>query len=102
MADSYIEKIVKKILEVAHPEQIILFGSRALNSSMVSSDYDILVIEGHVHRRNLAKEIYRSMVGFEHPVDIVVVHPEDVERNKDNPYSVISDAIKDGKLLYAR
>src|SRR2546428_7345737 len=68
-----IDELVRRIVEVAHPLRIILFGSAARGVMGPDSDIDVLVIvpEG-THRRRTAQHIYRHMIGFPLAVDVVV------------------------------
>ncbi len=51
-------EIVKKVVEEAVPDKIILFGSRAKGEWAKDSDYDIFVLKsGVVHKRKLARRI---------------------------------------------
>jgi predicted nucleotidyltransferase len=96
-----LSKIIDRIVSVAHPEKIILFGSRARNDSSTFSDIDLLIVKRGVHRRKLAFEIYRNLIGVGCPVDLVVVTPEDIEKYGDSPSLIIHPALKEGKVVYA-
>lgn len=96
-----IEAIVRRIVEVARPEKIILFGSGARGEMGPNSDVDLLVIKsGRFHRGQLTEKIYMNLYGSEEAVDVVVVTPEEVERHRDTHCLVISPALKEGKVLY--
>ena len=97
-----LDEIVQRIVEVAQPEKIILFGSAAKGEMGPNSDVDILVIKSGVHRRRLAQTIYVNLVGVGQAVDVVVVTPEDVERYKDSFALVIEPALREGKVVYAQ
>lgn len=98
-----LEEIVRRVVKVARPEKIVLFGSGARETSSTHSDLDLLVITpGGIHRGRMTEEIYMSMKGVGQAVDIVVVTQEDVERYGDNPYLVIHPALRDGKVIYER
>ena len=97
-----LDEIVQRIVEVAQPEKIILFGSAAKGEMGPNSDVDILVIKSGVHRRRLAQTLYVNMVGVGQAVNIVVVTPEDVERYKDSFALVIEPALREGKVVYAQ
>src|SRR5947209_10534677 len=84
-----LEEIIRRIVEVAQPEKIILFGSAARGTMGPNSDLDLLVVKAGVHRRRLAQAIYYRLVGVAQAVDVVVVTPEDVERYRDVPALVI-------------
>jgi uncharacterized protein len=98
---SVLADIIRRVVEVAHPEKIILFGSAARGAMGRNSDVDLLVVKkGKFHRRQLAARIYRRLDGVEAAVDIVVVTPEDVERYRDTPFLVIYPALREGKVVY--
>jgi predicted nucleotidyltransferase len=97
-----LDEIVRRIVEVAQPEKIILFGSAARGEMGPHSDVDLLVVKSGVHRRRLAQAIYMRLFGVGQAVDVVVVTPEDIERYKDSFALVIQPALREGKVLYAR
>ncbi|MFQ5615692.1 MAG: nucleotide sugar dehydrogenase [Anaerolineales bacterium] len=97
-----LDDIVQRVVEVAQPEKIILFGSVARGKMRPDSDIDLLVVKSGVHRRRLAQAIYMSLLGAERAVDVVVVTPEDIERYKDSFSLVIEPALREGKVIYAQ
>jgi len=46
--------VIRRIVEIAQPEKIILFGSAARGEMGPHSDVDLLVVKSGVHRRKLA------------------------------------------------
>jgi len=96
-----LDELVQRIVRVAHPRRIILFGSAATGRMGPDSDLDVLVVmPDGVHRRQTAKHIYRALSGLGVPKDIVVVTEEDVRLYGENPSLVIYPALKEGKELY--
>jgi len=100
-SEETLNEIIRRIVEVAQPEKIILFGSAARGEMGPHSDVDLLVVKSGVHRRNLAKAIYRNLLGVGQAVDIIVVTPEDIERYGKCPALVIEPALREGKVVYA-
>lgn len=49
------EEIVHRIVEMIHPQKIILFGSRVRGDARPESDIDILVIAGSVVLKGCSK-----------------------------------------------
>ena len=95
-------EIVRRIVRVAAPERIVLFGSAARGEAGPNSDVDLLVIKrGSYHRGQLTDAIYRSLIGVDRAVDVVVVTPDDVERYRDSPGLVIAPALREGRVVYA-
>lgn len=95
-----LSKIIRRIVEVAQPEKIILFGSAARGEMGPTSDVDLLVIKSGVHRRHLAQRIYRNLIGVGQAVDIVVATPEDLDRYGDSIGLIYKPALREGKVLY--
>jgi predicted nucleotidyltransferase len=97
-----LDEVVRRVVDVAQPDRIILFGSAARGEMGPDSDLDLLVVKAGVpHRRRLAQQIYLALFGIAVSVDIIVVSPEDIEAFKDKVGTIIGPALKDGKLLYA-
>ncbi len=99
--DKSLREIVRRIVEVAQPERIILFGSAVRGTTRPDSDVDLLVVKRGAHRRKVAGEIYMRLIGVGRAVDVVVVTPEDIERFGDSPALVIEPALREGKVIYA-
>ena len=99
---SALDDAIARIVKVAQPDRIILFGSAVRGTTNADSDLDFLVIKrGVPNRRHLAQAIYRALVGIPVPVDIVVVTPEDVETFKDGVATIIGPALREGREVYA-
>jgi predicted nucleotidyltransferase len=97
-----LDKIIQRIVAVAQPEKIILFGSAARGEMGRNSDIDLLVVKSGVHRRRLAQAIYMNLFDVGQAVDVVVATPEDVERYKDSFALVIEPALREGKVVYVQ
>ena len=93
-------EIVRRIVEVAEPEKIILFGSTARGDARPDSDMDFLIIKSTSNRWALDDRIRHALFGVKVSVDLVVATPEDVERYKDSHAVVIKPALKDGVVVY--
>src|SRR5215218_11364550 len=100
--DEALAEIIRRIVRVAAPERIVLFGSAARGKAGPDSDLDLLVIKpGCYHRGRLTDAIYRSLIGVGRAVDVVVVTPEDVDRYRDAQALVIAPALREGRVVYA-
>jgi len=98
-----LQAIVDTILQVARPERIILFGSRAQVRAQAESDYDFLVVvRGIRNEREVSRRIYRALldnkVGV--AVDVVVVNAGTLEQHKDSPFYVYRQALREGRVFY--
>jgi predicted nucleotidyltransferase len=96
------EELVRRIVTAVHPQRIILFGSTARGEMNRESDIDVLVVASEdSHRRKTAQTIYRGLLGFGLPVDVVVAIPSDLEKYENSPCLVYRDALREGRELYA-
>lgn len=100
--DEIVSRVVDRIISIASPAKIILFGSMARGDSGPDSDLDLLVVvPPDRHRRKTAQAIYRSLVDIGTAVDVVVVTTEDLARYREHPGMVIRTAVDEGRELYA-
>ena len=95
-----LDDIIRRIVEVAQPEKIILFGSAARGDMNRHSDVDLLIIKEGVGALDLMDQIYRNLRGVGAAVDAIVVSTRDVERYKDSHALVIKPALREGKVVY--
>jgi predicted nucleotidyltransferase len=95
-------EIVRRIVEVAKPETIILFGSAARDQMGPNSDVDLLVIKrGKFDRGLVTEQIYMNMHGAPEAVDVVVISLEDLARYRHAKALVIAPALAEGRVVYA-
>lgn len=102
-----LQEIVHRIVAAAHPEQIILFGSRARDEAREDSDVDLLVIESEPFgpQRTRLGEIGRleSAIGrISLATDLLVYSRSEIEQWRNSTHHVISRALREGRVLYAR
>ena len=91
---------IKRVVEAAQPEKIVLFGSAARGTMGPDSDLDLLVIKsGKFNRHRVTTAIYRNLRGAI-GVDALVVTPEEVERYRDTHCLVICPALREGKVVF--
>jgi predicted nucleotidyltransferase len=90
-----------RVVEVAQPEKIILFGSAARGEMGPHSDVDLLVIKrGKFHQGHVTGEIYMNLHGVGQAVDVILVTPEQVEQYRHAHFLVIAPALREGKEVY--
>jgi len=96
-----LNEIIRRIVEVARPDRIILFGSAARQEMGPDSDIDLLVVKSGVHHRgHLAEQIYLGLFGVPGSVDVIVVSPEDLDRFRDRVGTIIRPALQEGREVY--
>ena len=97
---SDVEEVVRRIVDAAQPEKIILFGSAARGEMGPHSDLDILVVKSGADHWGLSSEIRRALRGVNAAVDLVVATPEDLERYKDSQPLVYKPALREGRVVH--
>ena len=95
-----LEEIIRRIVEVAHPEKIILFGSAARGELGRHSDVDLLVVKDADDPWTVVGDIYGNLRGIGVAVDVIVVTPAQLERYKDCHALVIKPALREGRVVY--
>jgi len=99
--DDILKEIIKRVVDVAHPERIIMFGSAARGEMGPNSDVDLLVIKnGEYDQSLLAGDIYMNLHGIKQAVDVILVTPEQIERYRNTHCLIIAPALKEGMEIY--
>jgi len=97
-----LNEIIRRIVGVANPEKIIMFGSAARGQMGRNSDVDLLVVKGgRYDKGRLTEKIYMNLHGSGEAVDVIVVTPQEVERYRDTRCLVIAPALREGRVVYA-
>ncbi|MBF0608005.1 MAG: nucleotidyltransferase domain-containing protein [Candidatus Magnetobacterium sp. LHC-1] len=96
-----VNEIVRRILTVASPGKVILFGSAATGGMTSHSDIDLLVVEADLdNRRQEYVHIRRALRGMGYPFDIFFISAEWFEQSKDVIGGIAYPANKHGKVIY--
>ena len=91
--ETLLDEIVRRVLAVARPDRIILFGSAASGQMTKGSDIDLLVVEpAPSNTRELS---------VEYPVDVIVMRTERFERTKRVVGGIAYPANRYGRVIYA-
>jgi len=101
ISPTLVSEIVKRILEVAEPQRIILFGSAATGRMTKDSDIDLLVLESAPgDTRAESVRLRQAMRGLGYPFDIIVMAVERFEESKDVIGGIAYPAHKYGQVIY--
>ena len=101
--DELIAEVVRRIVEVADPDKIILFGSHARGEAGSRSDLDILVIKNSdVPRWDRSGKIYYALRKIMVPMDILVYTQDEVHDWSQVKRAFVTTAVREGKVLYER
>lgn len=101
--ESVVKEIVHRILSVAAPDKIILFGSAATGTMTRDSDIDLLILIVEAEPGDQRKESVRlreTLIGLGYPFDIIVISSEWFEESKGVIGGIAYPANKYGKVIY--
>ena len=96
-----LNEVVRRVLTVARPDRIILFGSAASGQMTKDSDIDLLVVEPEpANTRDRSVRIRRALGDVEYPVDVIVMSSERFEETKNIIGGIAYPAQKYGRVLF--
>jgi predicted nucleotidyltransferase len=99
--DDLLKKVIERILTVAKPQYIILFGSAATGVMTRDSDVDLLVVErGFESQREESTRLRKALGDLGIPVDVFAITPERFEETKGVIGGLAYPANKYGKVIY--
>ena len=96
-------EIARVIGEAARARRVILFGSAARGEMGKHSDWDFLVVIPERCHRWKASHRAWDAVTYEYecpPLDIVVVREDEALKYRDRHYSVICQALNEGREVW--
>lgn len=102
ITEGALRDIIDRIVSVADPDRIILFGSATRGEMDENSDVDLLVVKGGDYDHyGLLRGIYRKLRGVDQAVDVVLVTLDQVEKYRDTHCLIIKPALEDGREVYS-
>lgn len=101
VAESLLQKIVRRMLEVSQADRIILFGSAARGQMTADSDIDLLVLESSPDEpRQESVRLRNALRGLGYPFDVMVMATERFEETKEIIGGLAYPANKYGRVIY--
>lgn len=101
----YLDQVVATIVEVAHPQAIVLFGSAANGTAQWDSDLDLLVVKelaNPADRWELLFQIKLAIMPIGVATDIILKTPAEVEVWRDAWVGATYYAVREGQLVYGQ
>jgi len=99
--ESVLHEVVRRVLAVAKPERIILFGSAAAGQMTNESDIDLLIVERVADNRRRESVAITDAIGdVPYAVDVKIISTELFEATKNIIGGIAYPAHKYGRLLY--
>jgi predicted nucleotidyltransferase len=97
-----LQVIVNQIVEIAHPQKIILFGSFARNTMTNDSDIDLVVIKKMViDKIDEIIEIKRRIRSKDFSIDLILISEKDFNTKLAEGWTIYQDIQTEGIIMYA-
>lgn len=99
--EKVLDEVKRRIVPKFNPQRIILFGSYAEGRPGPDSDLDLLIVmevEGSIRQK--ANEIDMLLADRSVPMDVIVLTPEQYERQKNIAGSIARQVEREGKVIY--
>jgi uncharacterized protein len=105
--DAFLQEMTKVIVETVQPDEVMLFGSRARGDNRPDSDVDLMVVVPDsetmdTNPRQVSGNLYRALMKFLIPKDILLYTASEAERKRHDRFSVVNRCYQEGRRLYAR
>jgi hypothetical protein len=101
MFEDKVTEFVEKVSNAFNPKAIILFGSVANGTATEDSDLDIAVIlDTDLSWTQRVVTIRRSLGDFGIAIDLLVFTPEEIEAERKNPCTIVSEILATGKVVH--
>lgn len=97
-----IDAAVKRIVEVARPRKVILFGSAVRGGAGRDSDLDVLVVIEEEDRDPLKESVRidKALHGILMPMDILVISVGKLAELADKPGLIYREILRTGRVVY--
>ena len=97
-----VQMVVQRLIEVARPKKIILFGSYVRGDATRDSDLDVLVVTSREveSRRRESVRLRNSLSDINMTMDIVVVPFSRFEALREKVGLIYREADRHGKVVY--
>jgi uncharacterized protein len=97
-----VQMVVQRLIEVANPKKIILFGSYVRGDATRDSDLDVMVVMSHEVEspRRESVRLRNSLSDINMPMDIVVVPFSRFEALREKLGLIYREADRHGKVVY--
>lgn len=97
-----IDAAVKRIVDVARPRKVILFGSAMRGDGGIPGDLDVLVVIDEEDRDPLKESVRidKALRGILMPMDILVISVGKLAELADKPGLIYREILRTGRVVY--
>ena len=100
----YFERMMEELISQFDPKEVWIYGSCAKGDPRWDSDVDLMIVREQ--RQGVEHPTFEARLLVSHakgplPVDLMVVTPEDWEKERTSPQGVFIDVVENGVRVYA-
>ena len=100
-SEGLLDEMVRRIREIAQPDKIVLFASRARGDAGPDSDFDSLVIKSSDQPRyKRSGPIYSALADMPAEAEVIIYTPQEVREWREVPQAFVTTALREGRVLY--
>lgn len=101
VADKIVQNITDRLLDVYHPQKIILFGSAVKPGSAEVNDLDFFIVKDDVPQRGIDRiRQLRSLVDTDVATDFLIITKKELLERQTMEDPFIMQILNQGKTLY--
>jgi predicted nucleotidyltransferase len=98
-----IEKVIAFAVQIAEPDEIILFGSMAQGTHDVYSDLDILIVnDEQFQKKQITARVEQFAQQLALSADVLIYSKSDLKKAIDQPHSFVAGICQSGKIVYQK
>lgn len=99
-----IKEVIRRLVDVYHPEEIYLFGSYAWGHPTDDSDLDLLVVVEKSEEKIYARPVagFLALFGLNISKDLIVSTRDEFLKNSADKTSLYFKIKRDGKRIYGK
>ena len=103
MSKAVIDEAVRRIVAVARPDKIVVFGSQARGDVHPRSDLEVLVIRDSSEPRYLrSAPLYTALADLPAEIEVFVYTPAEVAEWANVRPALVITALREGEVVYER
>jgi predicted nucleotidyltransferase len=101
LTQAEIDEVVQLIVARLRPQRVIVFGSYGKGTATEDSDLDVLaIVETDLPRSERRAGIPAYLPDSLVPLDLLVHTPEEVEEHARDRFSLVSSALRRGRVVH--
>lgn len=100
-ADKLAQNIARKLLDVYHPQKVVLFGSAVKSGNAEINDLDFFIVKDDVPQRGIDRiRQLRSLVDTDVATDFLIITKKELQQRQAMGDPFIMEILSQGKTLY--